>query len=85
MHSLQNGTRCTDGGKCCGVIPIQFGWFLMVSSLHVVVLLQKTFCDSFLLLFFALSFRNGKREKNSGRGGQGEDAWSINYDNIEFF
>ena len=22
MHSWQNGTRCRDGGKYCGVIPI---------------------------------------------------------------
>ena len=25
VHSWQNGTRCRNGGKYCGVIPIQFG------------------------------------------------------------
>ena len=43
MHSWQNGTRCRDGGKYCGVIPILFGWFLRVPSLHVLVFIQKTF------------------------------------------
>ena len=28
---------------CCGVIPILFGWFLRVSSLHVLVFIWKTF------------------------------------------
>ena len=42
VHSWQNGTRCRDGGKYCGVIPIQFGWFLRVPSLHVLVFIQKT-------------------------------------------
>ena len=28
---------------CCGVIPISFGWFLRVPSLHVLVFLSKTF------------------------------------------
>ena len=30
-------------GKCCGVIPIFFGWFLSVPSLLVLVFIQKTF------------------------------------------
>ena len=34
--------------KCCGVIPILFGWFLSVPSLHALVFVQKTFCDSLL-------------------------------------
>ena len=28
---------------CCGVIPILFGWFLRVPSLHALVFIQKTF------------------------------------------
>ena len=28
---------------CCGVVPILFGWFLSVSSLHALVFIQKTF------------------------------------------
>ena len=30
---------------CCGVVPILFGWFLSVPSLHVHVFLWKTFLD----------------------------------------
>ena len=30
---------------CCGVVPILFGWFLSVPSLHVLVFLWKTFLD----------------------------------------
>ena len=41
VHSWQNGTRCRDGGKYCG-IPITFGLFLRVPSLHVLVFIQKT-------------------------------------------
>ena len=29
--------------KCCDVIPILFGWFFKVPSLHVRVFVQKTF------------------------------------------
>ena len=57
MHSWQNGTRCRDGVKVF-VIPILLGWFLRVPSLHVLVFIQKTFCDLFLLVF--LFFRNNK-------------------------
>ena len=28
---------------CCGVVPILFGWFLSVPSLHALVFLWKTF------------------------------------------
>ena len=41
--TVQYTTR--DGGKYCGVVPILFGWFLRVPSLHVLVFIQKTFCD----------------------------------------
>ena len=30
---------------CCGVIPILFGWFLRVPSLHALVSFGKPFCD----------------------------------------
>ena len=55
---------------CCGVVPILFGWFLRVPSLHVL------FCDLFLLLFFNC-FLEIVREK---RGRRGEDAWSVGYE-----
>ena len=29
--------------KCCGIVPILFGWFLRVSSPHALVFVQKTF------------------------------------------
>ena len=58
---------------CCGVIPILFGWFLRVPSLHAIVSFLKIFCDLFLLFFFIEVVR-GKR------GRQGEDAWSVGYE-----
>ena len=30
---------------CCGVVPILFGWFLRVPSLHALVFIRKTFLD----------------------------------------
>ena len=57
------------------VVPILFGWFLRVPSLHALVFIWKTFCDLFLLLFF----RSIVREK---RGRQGEDAWSEGYESV---
>ena len=62
---------------CCGVVPILFGWFLRVPSLHVLVFIRKTFCDLFLLLFFILFFLEIVGEKRSR---QGEDAWSVGYE-----
>ena len=56
MHSWQNGIRCRDSGKYCGVIPIKFGWFLKVPSLHVLVFIQRTFFCDLLLLFFCCFF-----------------------------
>ena len=58
---------------CCGVVPILFGWFLRVPSLHALVFIWKTFCDLFQLFFFI----EVVREK---RGRQGEDAWSVGYE-----
>ena len=53
---------------CCGVVPILFGWFLSVPSLHALVFLWKTFLDLFVLLFFfGIVFRNGKREERWGK------------------
>ena len=57
---------------CCGGVPILFGWFLRVPSLHVLVFIWKTFCDLFLLFFLEIA-----REKRGGKGRQGEDAWSV--------
>ena len=51
---------------CCGVVPILFGWFLSIPSLHVLVFLWKTFLD-FFVLFFGIVFRNGKREERWGK------------------
>ena len=36
-------TKSTQVWNCYGVIPILFGWFLRVPSLHVLVFIQKTF------------------------------------------
>ena len=65
----------------CGVIPILFGWFLRVPSLHACACFhsENFFCDLFLLLFF-YCFLEIVREK---RGRQGQDAWSVNYESIE--
>ena len=52
---------------CCGVVPILFGWFLSVPSLHALVFLWKTFLDLFVLFFFGIVFRNGKREERWGK------------------
>ena len=54
---------------CCGVVPILFGWFLSVPSLHAcaLVFLWKTFLDLFVLSFFLIVFRNGKREERWGK------------------
>ena len=45
-HKPTQGKMAQDVGmvwKYCGVIPILFGWFLWVPSLHVLVCIQKTF------------------------------------------
>ena len=65
---------------CCGVVPILFGWFLRVPSLHALVFIWKTFCDLFVLLFLLFFFLEIVRVK---RGRQGEDAWSVKYESIE--
>ena len=50
---------------CCGV-PILFGWFLRVSSLHVLVSIRKPFCDLFLLLLYCF-LEIVRREAGKGR------------------
>ena len=80
-----NDTRYRDGVKVLWCHS-HLVWF--VPSLHALVLIQKIFCDLFLLFsfvclfvlffffllfFFFVLFRNGKREE--GR----QDAWSITY------
>ena len=62
---------------CCGVIPILFGWFLSVQSLHVLICIRKIFLG---LVPAGKVFRNGKR---GGKGRQGEDAQSVKYESIE--
>ena len=53
---------------CCGVVPILFGWFFRVPSLHALVFIRKTFCDLFLPLFFCLwFFKSSKREERQAR------------------
>ena len=37
---------------CCGVVPILFGWFLRVPSLHALVFIQKTFLGVVPAAFF---------------------------------
>jgi len=49
VHSWQNGTRCRDGVKV-----LWCHWFpssLRLPSIHVLVFIQKIFCDLFLLFF----------------------------------
>ena len=47
----------------------------------MLVSIQKTFCDLFLLFFVVVCFlcccSGMVKEKRGGRGGQGEDVWSI--------
>ena len=69
---------------CYSVVPILFGWFLRVPSLHALVFIRKLFCDLFLFFFF-YCFLEIVREKRGGRGGQGEDAWSVKYESIELW
>ena len=49
---------------CCGVVPILFGWFLRVPSLHALVFIRKTFL---FLLLFLLFFKSSKREAGKGK------------------
>ena len=60
---------------CCGVVPILFGWFLRVPSLHALVFIWKTFVTCSCC--FCYCFLEVVREK---RGRQGEDAWSVGYE-----
>ena len=41
-HSCKMAQDVEMMWKCCGVIPILFGWFLSVPSLHALVFVQKT-------------------------------------------
>ena len=54
---------------CCGVIPILFGQFLRIPSLHVLVSLGKFSRDFFLLLFLYSFFRSSKSlRREAGKG-----------------
>ena len=63
MHSWQNGTRCRDGVNVLWCRSHLVRLVLSVPSLYVLVFLWKTFCDLFVLFFFGIVFRNGKREE----------------------
>ena len=70
MRSLQNGTRCSDGVKYCGAIPILFGWFLRFPYLHVHFTCACFHSENFfgiccvVCFFFLLFFRrNDEREE----------------------
>ena len=79
----QNGTRCRDGVKVLWCHSHLVGLVFRVASLHALVFIQKTFMwlvpADFLFLYCCLGM---VRKKRGGRGGRGEDAWSINYDNV---
>ena len=53
---------------CCGVVPILFGWFLSVPSLHVLVFLWKTFLDLFVIIIVAKILRNMVFRCGGGQG-----------------
>ena len=66
---------------CCGVVPISFGWFLRVPSLHVLVFIQKTFCDLFLLCVLFLACFCSFVGIVGNMGGEGEeDASAVKYE-----
>ena len=76
VRSLQNGTRCRDGVKYCGVIPILYGWFLRVPYtciyiVHALVFIQKTVLGLFHVFFFFLEMIKKTEERWEGkpRGG----------------
>ena len=66
-----NGTRCRDGVKvlwCHSNLVCMVGFLGFHLYMHVLVFIQKTFCDLFLMFFvcvcvFVLLFRNGIREE----------------------
>ena len=66
---------------CCGVIPILFGWFLRVPSLHALVFIWKKIFVT-CLFFFKLVLEVVK-EKRGEKGRRGKDAWSVKYKGIE--
>ena len=52
VHFWQNGTRCRCK-KYCGGIPILFGWFLRVPSLHACACL---YLAKFIVIVFVVFF-----------------------------
>ena len=83
MRSLQNGTRCSDGVKYCGAIPILFGWFLRFPYLHVHFTCACFHSENFfgtccvVCFFFCCFFAEMTREKRGGSRSQGKDACSV--------
>ena len=70
----KNGTRRRNGVKVLWYHSYLVWLVFEVPSLHALV-----FCDLFLLFCIVLEM---VREKRGGKGGQGEDAWSVKYESI---
>ena len=60
---------------CCGVVPILFGWFLSVPSLHALVFLWKTFLDLLVLQHSKAGFHT-----KGGEGWNSPQNLEIEYD-----
>ena len=52
---------------CCGLVPILFGWFLRVPSLHTLVLIWKTFLWLVPAAFFFF-----RKSEDVGKEGEGK-------------
>ena len=85
VHSLQNGTKCRDGVK---VLRCHFPSTLVGLGFHPYMHLFsfRNFFWHISVAFFLYCCLGMVREKRGRRGGWGEDAWSIKYDNnIQLF
>ena len=83
----QNGTRCRDGVKVLWCHS-HLVWLVFEASIptctcfhseNFLWLVPAIFVVVVCFLYCCLGM---VREKRGGRGGQGEDAWSIKYDNV---
>ena len=63
VHSWQNGTRCRDGVNVLWCRS-HLVWLVFEGSIPTCACFhsENFFCDLFLLFFFGVVFRNGKRE-----------------------
>ena len=57
---------------CCGVIPILFGWFLRVLSLHVLLFTFFVFFSCCFFLFVCLFLLEIVRGKGGVKEGEGK-------------